>query len=230
MATESSDDPPLDDWDISAIDPGFRVFRRQQHYDDFADAEHAARAVASEIELNAAARSPLYVAVHAAVVAATNGAIVIPGRSLAGKSVLTAALLRLGACYLSDEYALLDENGLVHPYPRKLRIRREHQRHPALVPPEDLGGQTASDSVQVRLIAQLWHEPGATLNLGSLTPGEAVLALIDNAVPATVNPRRTLEWCAAAASGAVAVSGPRGEADVTARRLLEMLSEVGPSA
>src|SRR5439155_21927898 len=58
--------------------------------------------------------------VHAGVVGWKGHAILIPGRSFSGKTTLTTALVRAGATYDSDEYAVLDDQGRVHPFPRSL--------------------------------------------------------------------------------------------------------------
>jgi hypothetical protein len=55
-------------------------------------------------------------AVHAGVVGWNGGAAILPGPSHAGKTTLVAELLRHGAVYFSDEYALIDAEGRVHPY------------------------------------------------------------------------------------------------------------------
>ena len=55
---------------------------------------------------------------HAGVVGWRGRAIVIPGRSHAGKSTLVAELVRRGAVYYCDEFAVLHETGRVHPYRR----------------------------------------------------------------------------------------------------------------
>ena len=34
-------------------------------------------------------------------------------------------LVRRGCVYFSDEYALIDSQGLVHPYPRALQVRQQ---------------------------------------------------------------------------------------------------------
>src|SRR5262249_31989758 len=47
----------------------------------------------------------------------------IPGRTHTGKSTLVAALVRAGATYFSDEYAVLDPRGLVHAHLRPLSLR-----------------------------------------------------------------------------------------------------------
>src|SRR5687768_13430354 len=54
--------------------------------------------------------------VHAGAVGWKGKAIIIPGRSLSGKTSLVAELVRAGAIYYSDEYAVLDKDGRVYPY------------------------------------------------------------------------------------------------------------------
>jgi hypothetical protein len=61
--------------------------------------------------------------VHSGVVAHDGRAILLPGPTHAGKSTLVAELVRLGAPYFSDEYALIDADGRVHPYPRPMLLR-----------------------------------------------------------------------------------------------------------
>jgi uridine kinase len=41
--------------------------------------------------------------------------IAIPGRSFSGKTSLVTALVRAGAVYYSDEFAVIDRDGLVRP-------------------------------------------------------------------------------------------------------------------
>lgn len=63
------------------------------------------------------------VLVHAAVAARDGLAVILPGRSGAGKTTLVAALALAGWSYLSDEVASLDvERPVVHPYPRPLAL------------------------------------------------------------------------------------------------------------
>ena len=61
-------------------------------------------------------------AVHAGAVLWGERALLLPGVTHAGKSSLVAELLRRGATYFSDEYALIDSEGRVHPYPRPLLL------------------------------------------------------------------------------------------------------------
>ena len=50
-------------------------------------------------------------------------ALLVPGQTFTCKTMLVQALVEAGATYYSDEYAVLDDAGLVHPYPRPLSIR-----------------------------------------------------------------------------------------------------------
>ena len=64
---------------------------------------------------------------HAGVVGWRGLAIVIPGPSLTGKSMLVAELVRRGAVYYSDKFAVLDDTGAVHPYRRALVLRGQRK-------------------------------------------------------------------------------------------------------
>jgi UDP-N-acetylmuramyl pentapeptide phosphotransferase/UDP-N-acetylglucosamine-1-phosphate transferase len=72
--------------------------------------------------------------IHAGCVARGNRAVVLPGRSGAGKSELCAAAIGAGYAYLSDEQAALDlRTGLLSPYAKPLGLGHR------VVPPTELG-------------------------------------------------------------------------------------------
>ena len=83
----------------------------------------AGRAVAAHAEPFVAERAPDHLFVHAGVVGWEGRAIVMPGASFAGKTTLVQAWLEAGATYYSDEFAVLDRAGRVHPFARPLAIR-----------------------------------------------------------------------------------------------------------
>lgn len=60
---------------------------------------------------------------HAAVVSAREGAILIAGRSRAGKSTLATTLVNLGFDYMTDDAAFVEEDGSVVAYPRRISLR-----------------------------------------------------------------------------------------------------------
>jgi len=77
----------------------------------------------TDLQLYVAEMAPRRLFVHAGVVGWRGQAIIIPGRTFTGKTTLVAALVKAGATYYSDEYAVLDVRGRVHPYARPLGIR-----------------------------------------------------------------------------------------------------------
>src|SRR6202158_4766995 len=87
------------------------------------DLAEAFAALESDLQLYVAENAPHRLFVHAGVVGWRGNAIIIPGSSFTGKRTLVAALVGAGAPYYSDEYAILDRRGRVHPYPKPLSIR-----------------------------------------------------------------------------------------------------------
>ena len=91
--------------------------------------EDVFRWLCQDIDNTVAQRSRQMLFVHAGVVGWRGLAIVIPGRSHTGKSTLVAELVRRGAVYYSDEFAVLDDTGRVHPY-RRPPVLRDETRQP----------------------------------------------------------------------------------------------------
>jgi len=168
------------------------------------------------------ARRKLFV--HAGVVAWRGQAIVIPGRSFSGKTSLVAALVRAGATYYSDEYAVLDRRGWVHPYPKPLSIRSKEGNTAVQCPVEALGGQAATEPLPVGLVAVTAYVNGACWRPYALSPGQIVMALLDNTVLARYKPKIALSTLGSVAEQAKGVGGERGEAEKAAPLLLECLS------
>ncbi len=165
--------------------------------------------------------------VHAGCVEIGGAAIVLPGRSLSGKSTLTAALLECGATYLSDEYAPLDQHGFVHPYPRPLSIRQGTDGAVLRLGAPAFGSTAATDPVRVALIATVSHRKGLTQALDTewASRAQMVLDLLANTVPARSRPVESLDAVQAATRDAVGLRGVRGEAGAAARELLRLLDD-----
>src|SRR6185295_10176403 len=87
--------------------------------------EEVCDALESHLRFGVAINTRRRLFVHAGVVGWHGRAIVIPGRSMSGKTTLVTALVRAGATYYSDEYAVFDMHGRVHPFPKPLSIREK---------------------------------------------------------------------------------------------------------
>ena len=168
--------------------------------------------------------------VHAGVVGWKGRAIVVPGASMSGKTSLVAALLRAGASYYSDEYAVLDMRGRVHPYPTPLQIRDETTLIQTPRSARDLGSPVGARPLAVGVIIVSRYRRGARWRPRRLSRGEAILRMVANTVSARRSPEMVLPALSAAAGNAIAWTGTRGEADAAARWILAAASAGAPAA
>jgi hypothetical protein len=184
--------------------------------------EYALTMLDSQIQGNIALDATDFVFVHAGAVADGGRAIVIPALSFSGKTTLVRALVEAGAVYYSDEFAVLDESGRVHPYTKRLSIRRPHQGVDDY-PVEQLGGVAGVEPLPIGLVIATHFRPGADWEPRQLSPGAGALEMLKNAVPAQDRPQQTLRVLKKALAGAAILEGERGEADELARVLLDTL-------
>ncbi|UDY37414.1 hypothetical protein [Dermatobacter hominis] len=188
------------------------------------DERQLVRLAASQVHLCVAVHARDAMFVHAGAVSWRGIGIVLPGRSMSGKSTLTRALVAAGAEYCSDEYAVLDDEGLLHPYPTPLSIRRADGSTVAL-DPQDVG-IVATTPVPVGLVVATRHREGATWAPIVLEPATGAVELVDDTVVARLDPVRTIEVAAAVAGRARTIQGDRPEADVVAPLILGAVDEL----
>ncbi len=181
----------------------------------------------SDLQLFVAEWARRRVFLHAGVVGWRGRAIVIPGRSFTGKTSLVAAMVRAGGTYYSDEYAVLDARGRVHPYPRQLSIREPEGNRPRRCPPEALGGRAGSRPLPVGLVVVTSYRPGARWRPRVLSAGRAALALLDNTVPALRKPAAVLDTLQQVVCHALTLKGVRGEAEEMVQALFRRLENEG---
>ena len=160
--------------------------------------------------------------VHAGVVAHRGRAIVLPAPSFAGKTTIVAALVRAGAIYYSDEFAVLDDDGLVHPYAKPLSVRGNGYRQTDH-PDATLGGVAGDLPLPVGAIVVTTFKRGAQWNPQPLSRGAGALALVANAVPAKERPDEVMRATSRAARDAIVIESDRGEADEIAPLVLAEL-------
>ena len=167
-------------------------------------------------------------AVHAGVVALNGQAILLPGTSGSGKTTLVHELIRRGFTYLSDEYALIDSHGRVHPYPRALMVRDEFgEQHPRL--PEELGAQVCREVLPPGLVLALSHRSEGDFEVVPLSHGECLLRLLQNTPQVLAERPEILGPLQALAGAAPCFAGFRGNAGEAADRILELWEQRGPT-
>lgn len=175
-------------------------------------------AVDADAQAFVAEMAPGHVFLHAGVVGVDGDALLVPGSSWSGKTTLVVELVRAGATYYSDEYAVLDAAGRVHPYPRRLAIREPGRRR--RLSAESLGGVTGKRPLQVRLVLLCRYRAGGHWTPECLTPGRAVLALVEHTVSIRRQPDVALAALRQVVSGARIFAGERGDAATLARQLI----------
>lgn len=178
----------------------------------------------AQIRARVALLAPEHIFVHAGVVAVAGRAILVPGFTFAGKTTLTRALVEAGAVYYSDEFAAIDAQGLVHPYPKPLSIRHDGTGRTTEMAATSLGAETGEEPVPVGLVAITSYRPGATLAPEPLASGAALLALLGHTIPARTRPQQAIAALKAALRGATAWKSERGEAIETARAIIDSMS------
>jgi hypothetical protein len=161
-----------------------------------------------------------HIFVHAGVIGHDGGAIVMPGRSFSGKSTLVAALLAAGATYYSDEFAVFDDRGHVHPFARPISLRKDRESIGEPVAPEALGAEVGTEPLPVRTILFTSYRDGARFRPARLSPGRAVLGLMANTLCARLKPEEALPVLERAVAGADLLRGIRGDAAALVPRLL----------
>jgi len=177
----------------------------------------------SNIRLYVAEFAKDRVFVHAGVVGWKGRAIVVPGRSFSGKSTLIAELVRAGATYYSDEYAVIDPDGRVHPYFKPIELREEGTSKQAKFDVSSMGGHVGTESLPIGLVLMTKYKAGATWGPKKLTSGKAVLELLDNTVSARRDPEAALNSLRQVVADAEVLKGVRGEAERTVPAIFRRL-------
>ena len=177
----------------------------------------------SDVGLYVAEMARRRVFVHAGVVGWKGQAILLPGRSYSGKSTLIAELVRAGATYYSDDFAVLDARGRVHPYAKPLQIRDEGTARQKKYPVETLGGQAGTKPLPVGLVAVSKYQAGARWRPRAMSAGRGTLELLANTISARRQPEKALATLQQVVAHAPVLKSVRGEATETTDLILRCL-------
>ena len=187
------------------------------------DFDKVVEALEHDMPLEIGARTRQWVFVHAGVVGLGGRALLLPGRSFAGKSTLVEGLVRAGATYYSDEFAVLDREGRVHPFARPLSRRAAGEFKGQPVPVAELGGEVGTTPLPVAALVLTHFRAGARTRWRRLSPGQGVLGMMENAVAARTRPEVVLPVVTRVAQQATVLKGVRGEAEGVVPRLVKLL-------
>lgn len=169
------------------------------------------------------ARSKVFL--HAGVVGWKGKAIIIPGKSYSGKSTLVAELVKKGALYYSDEYAVLDTDGKVQPFPKWLSLRGIIDPYTQLdYSVESLGGTAGSDTIPAGMVLIMRYDESVKTSRGwkpeRLSAGQGMMEILPHTLPIRNEPKFVLEVLNKLVTRAIIVKTVRGEAKEFAETLL----------
>lgn len=181
--------------------------------------------LSSEFHFAVAMFARPYLFVHAGVVAWQGQAVVLPGRSMTGKSTLVSRLVERGATYYSDEYAVLDGDGQIHPYRKSLALRTLGKATPTYNSMPVRSANRHNGPVKVGVLAFLKYKSQSRWSPQGLTPAEAVLGLFKNTVAARDRAEFALRTLSRAVRGAISIKGVRPDASIAAPALINFASE-----
>jgi len=174
------------------------------------------------VRLSVAEFAPDLVFLHAGAVSWKGKGILLPADSFQGKSTLVSELVQLGAEYYSDDFAILDHKGLVHPFPRAISMRmRGGDYKPYEVDPSSIGAVIGDRPVPIGLVFLTKYRARARWQPRILSLGEGVLQTVPFTLPINRAPQRSLQVLNRVAQNAIIASSDRGDARRAATFLLD---------
>ena len=178
------------------------------------------------LRLRVAENATDWVFIHAGVIAWNGRAVIVPAGSYKGKTTLVAELLRYGAVYYSDEYAVLDRSGLVHPFPRDLTIRGiGNPARQSSIPAGDFGGQVGRRPIPIGVVLLTEYREGAKWDPTELTVGQGIMETIPHTIPLHISTEFSLEVLNKACKGAIIAKSFRGDAGADSPEILRFLDK-----
>ncbi len=164
---------------------------------------------------------------HCGVVVWNGKTILFPGDSYTGKTTLVAEFVKRGAVYYSDEYAILDENGHVHPFARPLAIRDRIDLSLRYdTPASELGGTVGSRPLPIDFVFLYNYRKFSRFSIRALTAGEAVLQTMPFAITLRSAPKFSLFVLNKIAMRGNFYSGQRGNSGLAVDNFIEIVDNL----
>jgi len=186
------------------------------------DIASLARTLNTMVRIHVAEKAVGWVFIHAGVVGYRDKAIVLPAMSHQGKTTLVAELIKCGAEYFSDEYAVLDEQGSVHPFERPLSVRKQRSEVSVDVPVEQFGARSGTRPIPVGMVILTGYDADAGWDPKTVSLGEGILETLPQVISINFNTEFALKVLNTAYSRAIILKSLRGDAHGAARSILSL--------
>ena len=183
------------------------------------------RGLNTMVRVHVAEKAREWVFIHAGVVGWRGHAIILPASSHSGKTTLVSELIRLGADYYSDEYALIDPAGMIHPFERDLSIRPPGSEIPIQVPPEEFGAEIGSEPIPAGMVVLTKYDSEAVFQPEKLSLGVGIMETVPDVIPIRFNTDFLFYVLNTAFRRAIIIKSLRGEAQIAARSILSYFDD-----
>lgn len=188
--------------------------------------EHLIDFSLNQLRLTVAENAVDKVFVHAGAVGWRGQGILLPAKSFQGKTTLVAELVKNGATYFSDEYAVLDDEGRLHPFAKPLSLRKPGGDHAQTeIPVSAFGGEAATGALPVGWVIFTEYEKGGRWEAERLSTGRGLLELLRHTLPVRRDPGFAMQVLNKCLNHAIIARSKRGEAAEFARFFLKNLAK-----
>ena len=215
---------PEHDFSIDVTEDGlFELYKGDERLTYGTSEENFFNFSCSRFRLTVAEFAKSKVFLHAGVIGWKGKAIIFPAQSFQGKSTLVKEFISKGALYFSDEYAVLDENGFVHPFPKTLSLRGTIDKYRQIeYTAESFGGEIGTKPLPVGMIFITEYDSDAEWAPEILGDGKAILEIIPHTIPIRNKPKFSLEVLNKIVNRAIIAKSKRGEATEFVDLLLKL--------
>jgi hypothetical protein len=212
----------------SKSEKNFELYREAEFVLKKTSAKELLEYLESQIRSVIAEYAQDFIFLHAGVVSWKGKGIIIPGKTLSGKTTLVSELIKRDCEYLSDEFAVIDKNGYVHPFPKKLSVRGIIGEYKQVdLPVSKFGGKTSQAPVPIGfMLLTEYKKEKRKPRIRIESAGEGVMAGVANSISVRQNPKFVLEVLSVVANRAVILKGKRGDAGDFAEFLLNYLEKL----
>jgi hypothetical protein len=171
----------------------------------------------SQLRLTVAEYAESRVFVHAGAVGWKGRAILLPAKSFSGKSSLVAELVKRGALYYSDDFAVIDQDGFLHPFHRQISLRGFEDKYKQVdYSVESLGGKVSHEPIPIGIVLITKYKEGKknpkSWKPRILSDGQGVLEMLSHTIPIRYNTKFSLEVLNKVSKRAIICKSQRGEA------------------
>lgn len=178
----------------------------------------------SQLRLTVAEFAKNHVFIHAGAVGYKDKAIIIPGVSFSGKTTLVAELTKRGLDYYSDEYAVIDTEGKLHPFPKQLSMRGIIDAYTQVeIPVEELGGKKGVKPLEIGMILVTKYRENAKFRPEEISTGKGIIESLANSVSIRQSPQMVLQTLSIVTSKAKVIKTNRNQVEKFADKFLKYL-------